>query len=1262
MQRIDSPPRGAPWTTFYERRSSLSMNTAMKIKKANKICPSQDNTLRILQWNAGGLTQDKRVELMKILQECDTDVFTVVEANRTKDDIEKYNFAGYSIHLLEKCRKVASGILIGIKNTLPAKFEIIKTMANADDKSEITKTEVWKNGNSFKIFSVYNPPNNKPNLDFLPLTTSKTIVVGDFNAHSQKWGYNDQNSAGLAIQDLLNTTNLELIYNSMDTPTYLHYNGSKTNPDLLMVSSDISSNTSRKVRDDPGSGHRIVSADILIPRRSIIRNTTKTPWNFRKAKWSEFTNALETELEMKNFDFTQTCDQISHLINNVVIHCAKKFVPSGKQRQYKPFWNEDLQKLKENREDLRKKAEYTKDPKDVQKWRHSATATKRAILAAKRECFNKFICKIDYKKDSSKTYSFLNKLQNKHRKPQKEPIIVDNKLLESDAETANAFAKYYSNSQKKPAYVIRHERNIKKENIHVASCPDNISNIFTENFSPTELDIAISQLKPRKAPGEDNIFTEYLQHMGEKARKTMLTLFNKVWNSTVPAQWKKATVIPVLKKYKPHGDISNYRPISLTSIVAKTMERMVNNRLNWYLETNNLIHHAQAGFRQHRSTEQQVAIFSQHIKDSLDKGQILTAVYVDFKGAYDSVWKAKLLQKLHKIGIRGNMLNWIKAFTSQRYCRVRYGDATSKYKQLRMGMPQGAVTSCSLFNIYINDLIDNITIDDGVYALLYADDLVFWTSVPKKDAKSTTENALNKALKTLQVWCTENAMNINISKTACQTFSLCHKQLDLQLVYNNNEIEQVTKFKYLGMTFDCRLSWKDHIEEVTTRAQNRLSIIKRLAGSTWGCARSTLNTTYKMFVKPVMKYGCSALITSPDHNISKLDKIQNQALRLVTGAVKTTPIDAMLILTNNKEFSSEIAQAALKLHEKLIRLPSKPCWPHPTETRRLKTQDGFLEKVHKYTEKYNIQLTPENLPFPDNPTQLVQIVYELELTEHHKKADTSPLILLSSALETLNHRYPESEWLHVFTDGSRRASDGFTGAGVYCKLFQSYATLGRNRNAFDGEIQAIFNALQQLLWRSSSFSSSVILSDSKSAIQAIVNYKKAPPSNTILECRDMIRQLSQLQKKIVLQWIPSHCGITGNERADELAKRGTEIMQTAMRKTPYYTAATIIRNAINNEHHKSITNRTQSSTWKDKLITVPDWPRRESVAKFRMSTGHDCLAGHLHRFGIYESPLCNLCNQNHIMDAEHLMNCPALRKPTSWERYWEARDQLRFKC
>ena len=69
------------------------------------------------------------------------------------------------------------------------------------------------------------------------------------------------------------------------------------------------------------------------------------------------------------------------------------------------------------------------------------------------------------------------------------------------------------------------------------------------------------------------------------ARKTILTLFNKIWNSFLPSQWKKSIIIPIIKKNKSQTDISNYRPISLTSIVCKTMERMINNRINWCPET-----------------------------------------------------------------------------------------------------------------------------------------------------------------------------------------------------------------------------------------------------------------------------------------------------------------------------------------------------------------------------------------------------------------------------------------------------------------------------------------------------------------------------------------------------------------------------------------------------------------------------------------------------------------------------------------------------
>ena len=118
---------------------------------------------------------------------------------------------------------------------------------------------------------------------------------------------------------------------------------------------------------------------------------------------------------------------------------------------------------------------------------------------------------------------------------------------------------------------------------------------------------------------------------------------------------------------------------------------------------------------------------------------ITTAVYIDFKNVYDSIWKANLLSKLFNCGVRGHMLNWFKGFIGQWYCQIRYDSTISEYKQLQTGFPQGAITSCSLFNIYINDLIYTLTRDSNINVLLHADNLIIWTVTLKKKAQQTIE-------------------------------------------------------------------------------------------------------------------------------------------------------------------------------------------------------------------------------------------------------------------------------------------------------------------------------------------------------------------------------------------------------------------------------------------------------------------------------------------------------------------------------------------
>ena len=140
----------------------------------------------------------------------------------------------------------------------------------------------------------------------------------------------------------------------------------------------------------------------------------------------------------------------------------------------------------------------------------------------------------------------------------------------------------------------------------------------------------------------------------------------------MPSLWEK-TVVPILKADKDPTRTTSYRPISLTSTMGKTMERIINARLNWLLETNNIIANEQAGFRNHRSTSEHIVKLSQFIKDALDNNRILTAVFVDFKSACDSVWKENLSFKLLRSGIRSNLLHWLESFISHRAYKVQYG-------------------------------------------------------------------------------------------------------------------------------------------------------------------------------------------------------------------------------------------------------------------------------------------------------------------------------------------------------------------------------------------------------------------------------------------------------------------------------------------------------------------------------------------------------------------------------------------------------------
>jgi hypothetical protein len=153
---------------------------------------------------------------------------------------------------------------------------------------------------------------------------------------------------------------------------------------------------------------------------------------------------------------------------------------------------------------------------------------------------------------------------------------------------------------------------------------------------------------------------------------------------------------------------------------------------------------------------------------------------------------------------------------------------------------------------------------------------------------------------------------------------------------------------------------------------------------------------------------------------------------------------------------------------------------------------------------------------------------------------------------------------------------------------------------------------------------------------------------------EIIRQLKAKHNQIILQWIPGHSLISGNEYADTLAKNGAKITQKHIRETSYRSIKLHFKQVFQSAYRPKLGTKLSQKPWKQELAKIPDWPRRKAVAEFRLCVGHDCLGTHLHRIEIRPDPYCMLCGLHETMDRNHLGRCTALSRRTECERYWEA--------
>ena len=379
-----------------------------------------------------------------------------------------------------------------------------------------------------------------------------------------------------------------------------------------------------------------------------------------------------------------------------------------------------------------------------------------------------------------------------------------------------------------------------------------------------------------KASCVEHLSSQILRDAFLAVPEKMVQLFNLSFEiAEIPKSWKISKVTPIPKAGS-SNDVGNLRPVSLLPLMSKLFEKIAHNRIYDYCERNDILDQRQGGFRPKHSTCRTTAFFINDIYTAMNNNEILIATYIDAMKAFDTVNHKILLKKAGKYGITGQVLAWLSNYLSERYQCTLANNIISDRQLITCGVPQGSVCGPLLFLIYINDLSGILK---SCKVSLYADDTVIYLAHKDiQDALVLLQNDLNLLIE----WCTDNKVTINSKKTKYCIYGMRSnvkhsKSQDTELSLNNNRLDRVSSYKYLGFILDEHLNFNKHVLEMCNLVNHKLYLLSRIRKylTTEACI-----TIFKTMVLSVIEYGDTIYSGTSLRNLDKIDKLFHRGLRI----------------------------------------------------------------------------------------------------------------------------------------------------------------------------------------------------------------------------------------------------------------------------------------------------------------------------------------------------------------------------------------------
>ena len=853
------------------------------------------NNLNIVHFNPDGI-RGRQTNILNYIDQENTHVIAVSETHLKPN--QHFSLGNFIPIRKDRTGRRKGGVAFFINNKIEFtvndwfnKYPNLEALSVKISPSEVTRAPI-------DIVVYYNPPPkviDQRLFEIVNRNSNNVVIIGDLNSPHTYFGSRITTESGIELENILARENLTLL-NDPDSPTYHHPPEMLPNIlDLAIVSGNLGPISSCKVGEDCGSFHLPIHVSINV---GINKLPSKLIRPLKNIDWEEFKDSLRE----KEFNFTEeslnyNCENIDRAICNLTDNivstldevCPKR--PTINRNWWK--FTPEIAKLIKVKRKIRRMLKEDPIPGLKPLYNKLNKLVREKINQQKQDKWKEFVSSIEAETNVSTFWNKFKSYSNSRLNPNLGKVtnlVMENgNIAATNKLKADTFAESLGKIHQ-THYDPNHDLNTETEARNFLSAHKMVfkpleqakqetedKHYMLREINVLEITKTLQKCRNRSAPGEDQISYFILKNLDRENLSNIALIYNSCLKTGYfPNAWKQAKVVMLPKPGKDLTKPTSYRPISLLPAMGKIFERIVASRFSAFLEKVDYFDENQAGFRKKRSTVDQLFKLSQSVSTALKKHKKAVGVFLDVEKAFDAVWLEGLKYKLGRpeIGIPTKMIRLLSSFLTNRHLRVHQNSAISNKIELKAGTPQGSALSPLLFIFYVNDTPKP---PPGVLISKFADDMAAW-AIQKQEKRA--EKLIQKHLDSLSEWCNKWKIKLNPSKTQVGLFTNSNNTKEITLNLGRVPLTVSNEIKFLGLTFDRKLTWRHHIDNVRHRMWLRINAIKAISGRNLGMQSKTLIHLYKMWIRPIALYGAPAYYSAAKTHLNKIQVIQNSALRI----------------------------------------------------------------------------------------------------------------------------------------------------------------------------------------------------------------------------------------------------------------------------------------------------------------------------------------------------------------------------------------------